>query len=132
MFSKIILIWSLFRLIYGDKIRLYFLSVELIPRLKIVPQGLTVQEGDSAQFVCIVKSPRPTQITWSRREGKTLSERASVQGNVLRFDSLKISDGGSYVCTASNDFAVRTVKTLLVVKSKHWYIPFKSANKCQG
>lgn len=100
----------------------YFLSVELIPKLKIVPEGLTVQEGDSAQFVCNVKSPRPTQITWSRREGRTLSKRASVQGNVLRFDSLKLSDGGSYVCTASNDFAVRTVKTLLVVKSKHWYI----------
>lgn len=101
---------------------LYFYSVSLIPKLKIVPDGLTVQEGDSAQFVCNVKSPRPTQITWSRRQGKTLSERASVQGNVLRFNSLKMSDRGSYVCTASNDFAVRTATTLLEVKSKYWHI----------
>ena len=92
--------------------------VELIPRPKIIPESLTVQEGDSAEFVCNVKSPRPTQIIWSRRGGFSLPKHASVHGNVLRFKSLERSDGGSYVCTASNDIALRTAKSLLVVKSK--------------
>lgn len=91
--------------------------VELIPRLKIIPESLTVQEGDNAEFVCNVQSPRPTQIIWSRQGGKALSKRATVDGNVLRFTSLKITDRGTYVCTASNDMALRTARSLLVVKS---------------
>jgi hypothetical protein len=101
---------------------IYFIAfvylVELIPKLKIIPESLTVQEGDSAEFVCNVKSPRPTQIIWSRRGGVALSTRASVEGNVLRFTSLRRSDAGSYVCSASNDIALRTAKARLVVKSK--------------
>jgi hypothetical protein len=92
--------------------------VKLIPKLKIIPESLTVQEGDSAEFVCNVKSLRPTQIIWSRHDGKALSKRASVERNVLRFDNLQKSDRGSYVCTASNDIALRTAKSLLVVRSK--------------
>ena len=92
--------------------------VELIPILKIIPESLTVQEGDNAEFICNVKSPRPTQIIWSRRGGAALSKRASVDGNVLRFTSLRRSDQGSYVCTASNDIALRAAKSRLVVKSK--------------
>ncbi|CAB4004005.1 basement membrane-specific heparan sulfate proteoglycan core -like, partial [Paramuricea clavata] len=92
--------------------------VKLIPKLKIIPESLTVQEGDSAEFVCNVKSPRPTQIIWSRRDGKALSKRANVEGNVLRFKNLQKSDQGSYVCTASNDIALRTAKSLLVVRKQ--------------
>ncbi|XP_028393916.1 basement membrane-specific heparan sulfate proteoglycan core protein-like isoform X2 [Dendronephthya gigantea] len=95
--------------------------VELIPKLKIIPESLTVQEGDNAEFVCNVQSPRPTQIIWSKRDGEALSKRATVSGvsgNVLSFRTLNISDGGTYVCTASNDMALRTAKSLLVVKKQ--------------
>ena len=92
--------------------------MELIPKVKITPESITLQEGDSARFVCHVTTVRPTQVLWSRENWLQLSSRAMVNGNILSFKSLNMSDAGDYVCTASNDIAVRTAKMRLTVKSK--------------
>lgn len=92
--------------------------VELIPKLKIIPESLTVQEGDAAEFICNVKSPRHADIVWSRRDDKSFSKRAIINGSVLRFVSLQKRDAGVYLCTANNGIALRTAQSLLVVKSK--------------
>ena len=92
--------------------------MELIPKVKITPERITLQEGDSARFVCNVKTIRPAQVLWSREDGQSFSSRGKVNGNILSFKSLKKSDAGVYVCTASNDIALRLAKTELVVKGK--------------
>ena len=91
--------------------------------MKIIPEALTVQEGDSARFVCNVQSPRPTQVLWSRRGATALPKRATVEGNVLSFTSLQISDRGVYLCTATNDIALRTAKASLIVNGKFFIHP---------
>ena len=116
------LVKKLYRSFYIYICRMHFFIINIvarIPTLKIIPERLTVQEGDSAKFVCNVKSLRPTQIVWSRYSGESLSKQATVEGNVLRFNSVKKSDDGTYVCTASNDVALRTAKAVLVVRGKY-------------
>lgn len=89
-----------------------------ILQMKIIPEILTVQEGDNARFVCNVKSPRPTQVIWSRSESKMLPRGSTVYGNVLSFTSLQLSDAGAYWCTASNDISLKTARAQLIVEGK--------------
>ncbi|XP_046850940.1 basement membrane-specific heparan sulfate proteoglycan core protein-like [Xenia sp. Carnegie-2017] len=89
-----------------------------ILQMKIIPEILTVQEGDNARFVCNVKSPRPTKVIWSRSESKTLPRGSTVYGNVLSFTSLQLSDAGAYWCTASNDISLKTARAQLIVEEQ--------------
>ena len=73
----------------------------------ITPQDLTVSEGETALFECAIKRSRPeATITWSK-EGKntdlTLNFRFVVfPSGTLEILSVMKSDGGSYICKATN------------------------------
>ncbi|XP_043270057.1 protogenin B-like isoform X2 [Venturia canescens] len=90
---------------------------ELSHNFKESPEDMTVGEGEIARFSCLIDSiPFPANITW-QHNGETLNiDRNStkyyfVRPGVLYISSTKLSDAGSYRCTAANDHIKKTKKS---------------------
>ncbi|XP_071944831.1 basement membrane-specific heparan sulfate proteoglycan core protein-like [Antedon mediterranea] len=74
-----------------------------IPQIEIYPEIQPVYAvGDNAQFQCRVTAGDPSpEVEWSYAEG-TQPISAEIIGDVLRFNSLRQEDQGTYICLASN------------------------------
>ena len=87
--------------------------LELFPK---EPQKLKV--GESTRLSCRATSgtPYPT-ITWSRRDGKPLSQRFTEDyPGVITLRDATLDDTGSYECKASNIAGTITLSTTLEVQ----------------
>ncbi|XP_006818675.1 basement membrane-specific heparan sulfate proteoglycan core protein-like, partial [Saccoglossus kowalevskii] len=88
------------------------------PEIRIVPEALTLVEGDFAQITC--DSPGNIldfTVTW-RRDGQELPPQHSVENGVLFIPSVSSDDEGRYYCVASNVFGTSRVATTVVVQSR--------------
>jgi len=95
--------------------------------------GITVISGEDALMECPIHGfPRP-QIQWKNENGAPLDQpRVTVSNGILTIRNVTDSDGGVYVCYASNSFSIRNhpqhnsviVERRLRVKSEYaWLLP---------
>ncbi|XP_035741558.1 basement membrane-specific heparan sulfate proteoglycan core protein-like isoform X32 [Vespa mandarinia] len=77
-----------------------------IPVLELYPKDIQpVTLGGSADLQCraIAGLPLP-EIRWSRQDGRSFAPNIEqLPGGLLRFSNITINDGGSYVCSATNE-----------------------------
>ena len=132
-----------------------FLAVPV--ELRQFPTNTTVNETDLVELACEAFGlPQPSFI-WSTPTNTNLNDRAQVDPNlsirfnisrsgstggytvqsILRFESIKDTDGGKYICTTSNEpkatlNSTDTASFNIVVQSKHNknFIVFRSHNNC--
>ncbi|XP_048508165.1 basement membrane-specific heparan sulfate proteoglycan core protein isoform X9 [Athalia rosae] len=79
-----------------------------------------ISEGGSALIQCRVVEGLPTpEVTWARYDGRPFGPNVEqLPGGVLRFNQITLEDGGSFVCSASNQVASTTVTAVLEVNSQ--------------
>jgi len=66
-------------------------------------RSIVVEEGDSVELKCYASGYPPPEIYWRRQDNAVLPTKTSIfKGNVLKFDSVKKEDRGTYYCVASN------------------------------
>lgn len=77
-----------------------------VPVLELYPKDIQpVTLGGSADLQCraIAGLPLP-EIHWSRQDGRSFAPNIEqLPGGLLRFSNITINDGGSYVCSATNE-----------------------------
>lgn len=72
------------------------------PTAMIEPRQLTVQQGQPAEFRCTASGNPPPTVEWTGGQNGGIPYRASIQGGVLRFPSVQVSDEGQYTCIVRN------------------------------
>ena len=74
--------------------------------LKVVvhPESIEIQEGDSAVLHCNVSGLFST-LTWSKASG-LLADNHIIDKYMMNITKARISDQGTYFCTARNDDVV--------------------------
>ncbi|XP_023290722.1 basement membrane-specific heparan sulfate proteoglycan core protein [Orussus abietinus] len=98
--------------------------IEVAPReepvLELYPQQIqVVLVGGSADLQCraIAGFPIP-EIHWSREDGRHFgSNIEQLPGGLLRLTNITISDGGAFVCSASNEVGTTTAVAHIEVQS---------------
>nr|XP_050845973.1 basement membrane-specific heparan sulfate proteoglycan core protein isoform X24 [Vespula vulgaris] len=77
-----------------------------VPVLELYPKDIQpVTLGGSADLQCraIAGLPLP-EIHWSRQDGRSFAPNIEqLPGGLLRLSNITINDGGSYVCSATNE-----------------------------
>ena len=81
-----------------------FPADQLAPAVKVTPTYLTVDEGQLAEFHCVLLAGYPTpRLDWSGGPRGVLPIDAVIDGPVLRFQAVSSREHkGEYFCTASN------------------------------
>ncbi|XP_066260113.1 basement membrane-specific heparan sulfate proteoglycan core protein isoform X1 [Euwallacea similis] len=92
------------------------------PLVQILPEGgtISVTSGNTAQLQCRVINgyPAPT-VTWSRENGRPLSSNVEIlTGGNFRIIDITPTEGGEYVCSATNEAGTATAVAHITV-----YIP---------
>jgi len=72
------------------------------PTVAVSPEKLTVNEGRSASFQCLVTGNPEPAVAWSRVNSQSVLGQSAVSGGILRLQNVKESDAGIYRCSASN------------------------------
>lgn len=73
-----------------------------VPEISVSPAIINQEEYSVAELRCSASgSPQP-RIVWTRLDGQ-LSSDVIVRDGYLRFQSLRKSDEGTYLCTAQNN-----------------------------
>ena len=72
------------------------------PRVVVSPTTMTVNESNSAQFVCSVSGNPRSQIRWTKVGGSLPSNRTIVTGSQLHIQNVGLDDSGVYKCSARN------------------------------
>lgn len=76
------------------------------PRVELYPgASQTVQLGDGIFFQCqIVSGIPPPNITWTRTDGKPLTQKTNIadRPDVISFSEVSADEVGAYTCTALN------------------------------
>lgn len=86
------------------------------PVATISPSVLNVQQGQRAEFRCTVTGSPTPAIEWIGGPGNRMSPRAIIQGGLLTFPSVDVSDEGEYVCKALNTHGEHTARVSLFVQ----------------
>ena len=73
-----------------------------LPRVVVSPTTMTVNESNSAQFVCSVSGNPRSQIRWTKVGGSLPSNRTIVTGSQLHIQNVGLDDSGVYKCSARN------------------------------
>ncbi|KAM4642152.1 hemicentin-1 [Discoglossus pictus] len=86
--------------IAGNITQLVKLNVYVPPKIQRGPKVLRVNVNHPIEIVCISHGIPTPSTTWIK-DGRTL-EPERAQDNMLRIESAKLSDAGTYTCIASN------------------------------
>lgn len=90
-----------------------FLSVESHPSTQII------REGGEAVIQCSANGiPTPT-TRWSK-VGGGLPREAYEQNGRLTISNVRMSDGGTYICTARSGSATREAEAVISVRPRKW------------
>ena len=87
------------------------------PVVTINPGYVQTSPGQRVSFTCDARGSPPPRVTWSRSGGRPLGYGVTVSGPRLEFSSVRPSDGGRYVCRASNRAGSQEAETALSVGS---------------
>ncbi|KAM5299409.1 LOW QUALITY PROTEIN: hemicentin-2 [Ctenodactylus gundi] len=104
----------------GDASAEVQLEIGHAPRLKELPQDVTVELGRSALLVCQAVGRPPPMVTWHRGDGQPL-RTGQGRGTGLRdagtlfIESVSPEDQAAYVCEARNVFGKVQAATRLTV-----------------
>ncbi|XP_071603330.1 myosin-binding protein H-like [Heliangelus exortis] len=96
---------------------------DIPPKILLQLRDLTVECGDTAQFVCGLENEFFYEFLWTH-EGKRIevSEKSKISqnGNVLllTIPNAQLTDQGRYSCTVYNDGGETTTAAILTVKAK--------------
>ena len=88
-----------------------------MPKIEIMPaNNVTVTEGETVVFRCVVKAgnPAPT-VVWEREENQPLN---SSNDGVLVISSASAESQGKYICKAANAVGSTEAVALLIVQGK--------------
>ena len=99
------------------------------PTVAVSPRKLTVNEGRSASFQCLVTgNPKPV-IVWSRVNSESGLSLSAVSRGMLRLQNLNGSDAGIYRCSARNILGNAHEDTQLVVYGNLVYMLLSIINE---
>ncbi|XP_024936745.1 basement membrane-specific heparan sulfate proteoglycan core protein [Cephus cinctus] len=90
------------------------------PAVELYPKEIqTVLLGGSADLQCRATAGIPVpEIHWSRKDGRRFNYNIEqLPGGVLRFSNISASDGGDFVCTATNEAGSATAVAHIEVQS---------------
>ena len=87
------------------------------PVVTINPQYVQTAPGQRVSFTCEAEGRPPPLLTWSMAGGRPLGYGVTVSGPRLEFSSVRPSDEGRYVCSASNRAGSQEAETALYVSS---------------
>lgn len=71
--------------------------------MTISPDYINLEEYRSADVTCSATGFPTPVITWERMDNHPLSSNVIIEYGLLRFNSLRKSDEGTYRCSARND-----------------------------
>lgn len=103
------------------------------PKILLHLQDLTVNCGDTAQFLCVLEDESSVDVTWTH-EGVKIeeSERLQQSGNgnlqFLIIYNVQLADQGLYSCIVHNDYGEKTTSAVLSVEGG--YLNFFLAMTC--
>ncbi|XP_067659130.1 basement membrane-specific heparan sulfate proteoglycan core protein-like isoform X2 [Haliotis asinina] len=75
------------------------------PQVVVTPIRLSEPLGSTATFQCQVSGRGPFNVVWSRLDGRPMPGKVRTSARYqLTIPDLESSDGGRYVCTATNNY----------------------------
>ncbi|KAK7884904.1 hypothetical protein WMY93_028027 [Mugilogobius chulae] len=83
------------------------------PVASVSPSILNVQPGQRAEFRCSGTGNPTPAVEWI---GTRMSPRAQIQGGLLSFSAVDVSDAGEYICKALNTHGEHTARASLFVQ----------------
>ncbi|KAI5091260.1 secreted immunoglobulin domain 4 precursor, partial [Silurus meridionalis] len=79
------------------------LEVDTRPYTTTIPDRVAAKRGDSMRVQCIAHGSHPISFRWARMGGAAMSSGAkTTKDGVLTIAQLKVTDGGTYKCVATN------------------------------
>ena len=92
------------------------------PKVTISPPKLTVNESNTASFLCSVSGNPAAKIFWSKVNGSLPSNRTKVTSNgQMQIVSVRMEEAGEYKCLARNILGEEEKTVILVVQSRFKY-----------
>ncbi|XP_048238836.1 basement membrane-specific heparan sulfate proteoglycan core protein-like isoform X2 [Haliotis rufescens] len=75
------------------------------PQVVVTPIRLSEPLGSTASFQCQVSGRGPFNVVWSRLDGRPMPGKVRTSARYqMTIPDLESSDGGRYVCTATNNY----------------------------
>lgn len=76
---------------------------------------MTVRPGDNVEIHCEVTGSAPITVHWHAENFRPLPRSVTVNGQRLRFNSIRSSDAGRYYCSAANPYGnvTRTAEVIV-------------------
>lgn len=110
----------------------FHLNVDGGALMKIPPINMTVMEGESAHFNCVVKHPATSIVTWFKdgvelQQMNGLVDRCTqLQDGSLRIERTQMEDLGEYRCEIRNNGETQSSQAFLNVQCKNriWNLEF--------
>ena len=101
------------------------------PKVTISPASqLTVNESNTAVFVCTVSGNPAAKVTWTKVNGSLPSNRTKMTSNgLINIKDVRPEDAGKYRCLAHNHLGSDEEVTILIIQSR-LLIPHHSPNQC--
>lgn len=102
--------------------RIYIIYVILVVApFNVTINGSTLYEyGETLELNCTSEGSPELHYSWSRetRNGNVFPVHATINNNTIIIPNLVIRDGGSYICTVSNEAGNFSVTTTITVEGK--------------
>ncbi|XP_035033947.2 basement membrane-specific heparan sulfate proteoglycan core protein [Hippoglossus stenolepis] len=94
------------------------MEVDTPPYATSLPDQVRLQPGDSLRLQCLAHGSHPMQFVWSREGRASLPPGAvtTKDGNLL-VAHVKLSDGGTYKCEATNHIGSSEALAKVIVKA---------------
>ncbi|XP_055079317.1 basement membrane-specific heparan sulfate proteoglycan core protein isoform X9 [Periophthalmus magnuspinnatus] len=86
------------------------------PVASVSPSVLNAQQGHRAEFRCTGTGNPTPAVEWIVAPGNRMSPRALIQGGLLSFSAVDVSDEGEYICKALNTHGEHTARASLYVQ----------------
>ncbi|XP_062982839.1 cell adhesion molecule 2 isoform X1 [Elgaria multicarinata webbii] len=99
------------------QIAMQVLEIHYIPSVKIIPNTLWPEEGQSITLICESKGkPLPDPVLWTKDGGELPDpERMVVNGRELNINFLNKTDNGTYRCEAENSIGISIAEYVLII-----------------